>query len=121
VSTWHCRWNASGPDALRGRRPTGPTPRLSDEALAKVEQALQRGAVASGFTGELWTLERIALVIEHMTGVRYHPPTSGQSSRTGSAGVCSVPAAAPPSATRPRIKQTPIDATPAWSFSTSPA
>jgi hypothetical protein len=27
-----------------------------------------------GFTGELWTLERIALVIERLTGVlRYHP------------------------------------------------
>jgi transposase len=41
VSTWHGRWNTSGPDALRSKGPTGPTPRLSDEALAKVEQALR--------------------------------------------------------------------------------
>ena len=32
--------------------------------LATVEQALLEGAGANGFTGELWTLERIALVIE---------------------------------------------------------
>jgi len=34
---------------------------------------LLEGATANGFTGELWTLERIALVIERLTGVRHHP------------------------------------------------
>jgi putative transposase len=60
VSTWHGRWNASGPDALRSKGPTGPTPRLSDAALAKVEQALQRGAVASGCTASCgrWSASR---------------------------------------------------------------
>jgi transposase len=132
VSTWHGRWNARGPDALRSKGPTGPTPRLSDEALAKVEQALQRGAVASGFTGELWTLERIALVIEHLTGVRHHPAHvwailsyrlgwSLQRPRRRAAERDQAAIDRWVAADWPRIKQTLIDATPAWSFSTSPA
>jgi hypothetical protein len=44
--------------------PTGPTSRVSDAQLATVEQALLKGAVANGIVGELWTLDRIALVIQ---------------------------------------------------------
>ena len=47
--------------------------RLSDAQLATVEQALLEGATANGFAGELWTLDRIALVIERLTGVQHHP------------------------------------------------
>ena len=73
VSVWHTRWQHGGSEALRSRGMSGPSPRLSDAELATVEQALLKGATANGFTGELWTLERIALVIEHLTGVRHHP------------------------------------------------
>jgi transposase len=73
VSDWHARWQAGGPDALRSRGPTGPAPRLSDRQLGEVEQALLEGAPANGFVGELWTLERIATVIQRLTGVRHHP------------------------------------------------
>jgi transposase len=73
VSVWHRRFKASGTDGLRGKGPSGPAARLSDQQLAEVEQALLKGAGANGFTGELWTLERIALVIERLTGVRHHP------------------------------------------------
>ena len=73
VSDWHARWQAGGPDALRSQGPTGPTPRLSDRQLGQVEQVLVKGAGANGFVGELWTLDRIALVIERLTGVRHHP------------------------------------------------
>ena len=41
--------------------------------LAEVEQALLDGVAANGFVGELWTLDRIGLVIERLTGVRHHP------------------------------------------------
>jgi hypothetical protein len=46
---------------------------LSDAHLATVEQALLEGASAHGFVGELWTLDRIVLVIERLTGVQHHP------------------------------------------------
>jgi hypothetical protein len=38
-----------------------------------VEQALLEGATANGFIGELWTLDRVALVIQRLTGVQHHP------------------------------------------------
>jgi transposase len=73
VSLWHRRWQASGADGLRSRGPSGPAPRLSDQQLGQVEQALLEGATDNGFVGELWTLERIATVIGRLTGVRHHP------------------------------------------------
>ena len=73
VSGWHARWKAGGVDALRSRGPTGPAPKLSDAQLSQVEQALLEGPTANGFVGELWTLDRIATVIERLTGVRHHP------------------------------------------------
>jgi transposase len=73
VSLWHACWKAGGTQALHSRGPTGPTPKVSDAQLSQVEQALLEGATASGFTGELWTLDRIAIVIERLTGVRHHP------------------------------------------------
>jgi transposase len=50
-----------------------PAPRLSDAQLAKVEQVLLMGPTATGFVGELWILERIALVIGRLTGIQHHP------------------------------------------------
>jgi hypothetical protein len=73
-----------------------------DAQLAQVEQALLEGATVDGFFGELWTLDRIAMVIERVTGVRHHPAWGGRCCATGWAGVSSDPGAALPSATRQR-------------------
>jgi hypothetical protein len=74
--------------------------RLSDQQLAQVEQALLEGVGANGFVGELWTLERVATVIECLTGVRHHPAWCGRCCATGWTGACSGPGAGRPSATR---------------------
>jgi transposase len=73
VSRWHARWRQGGQDALRSAGPTGPTPRLSDQQLAAVDQALRKGARVHGFDTDHWTLARVATVIEQVTGVAYHP------------------------------------------------
>jgi transposase len=73
VSRWHARWRAGGLDALRSAGPTGPDPRLSDAQLQAVRQALDQGAMAHGFATPVWTLARVAQVIEQVTGVTYHP------------------------------------------------
>jgi len=73
ASRWHASWRAGGPDALRSAGPTGSAPRLSDEQVATLRQALRQGARAYGFATDQWTLARIASVIEQFTGVRYHP------------------------------------------------
>ena len=39
----------------------------------QIEKELRRGARAQGFGTDLWTLPRVGKVIEHLTGVHYHP------------------------------------------------
>src|SRR6266508_4424450 len=73
VSRWHARWQAGGLPALASRGPTGTAPRLSDQQLRDLEQALRQGARGHGFDSDHWTLARIATVIERLTGTRYHP------------------------------------------------
>jgi transposase len=54
--------------AAAGRRPRPP--KLSDAQAAQVEQALRQGALANGFATDLWTLDRVAQVVQRLTGVR---------------------------------------------------
>jgi transposase len=63
ISRWHARWRQGGLEA----------PRLSDQQLAAIDQALRQGARAHGFATDHWTLARITGVIERLTGVGYHP------------------------------------------------
>ena len=73
ASRWHVRWRAGGQEALRSAGPTGHAPRLSDQQLHDLTQALREGARAHGFDSDHWTLARITTVIEQQTGVAYHP------------------------------------------------
>jgi transposase len=129
VSGWHARWRSGGTEALRSRGPTGPRPRLSDQQLARVEQALLAGATANGFVGELWTLARIATVIERLTGVRHHPAHvwallryrlgwSVQRPKRRAAERDQAAIDRWVAEDWPRILQTPNGAAPAWSSST---
>jgi len=70
VSQWHRLWSSGGRAALAGAGRAGRLPRLSDEQLAEVVAALKRGPRANGFATDLWTLARVADVIERVTGVR---------------------------------------------------
>src|SRR6266542_3911799 len=72
VSRWHARWQAGGLEALRSAGPTGHAPRLSDQQLHAIDQALRQGARAHGFDTDHWTLARITIVVERLTGVGYH-------------------------------------------------
>jgi transposase len=131
VSVWHARWEQGGTEALCSRGPSGPTPRLSDAQLATVEKALLEGAGAHGFAGELWTLDRIATVIERLTGVQHHPAwlwallhhRLGWSVQRPMRRAAERDQAAIDRWVKerwPRILQTPNGAEPAWSSSTSP-
>jgi len=72
VSRWHAQWHAGGLEGLRSAGPTGYAPRLSDQQLHAIDQALREGARAHGFPTDHWTLDRVATVIERLTGVGYH-------------------------------------------------
>lgn len=70
---WYHTWKQSGRAGLASPGRTGRKPRLSKEQWAPVEQALLDGPLAHGYDTQLWTLARIAEVIERLTGVKYHP------------------------------------------------
>jgi transposase len=71
ASQWHRAYRDGGIDGLRGAGRAGRLRKLTDDQLADVALALERGPAANGFATELWTLDRVAGVIEAVTGVRY--------------------------------------------------
>jgi transposase len=73
VSDWHEKWAAGGKRALKSTGAPGRPPKVSEADLARVTRALEKGPRANGFPTELWTLARVADVIEKVTGVSYHP------------------------------------------------
>lgn len=73
VSRWHARFLRGGAKRMRGAGRAGRKPRLNDSHVARLDAALRRGAQAHGFQTDLWTLPRVALVIERISGVKYHP------------------------------------------------
>jgi transposase len=71
ASRWHRDWLAGGRAALTGADRAGRRRWLSDGQLAEVEAALTDGPKAHGYPTDMWTLARVAEVIERTTGVRY--------------------------------------------------
>jgi len=73
VSDWRAAWRRSGRDGLRAAGRAGRLPKLTRDQLAQVESQLVKGAEANGYPNDVWTLQRVAEVIDHVTGVSYHP------------------------------------------------
>jgi transposase len=71
ASRWYRAWQEQGREGLAGAGRAGRRRRLTDAQLAEVEAALLAGPRANGFATEMWTLARVAEVIERVTGVRY--------------------------------------------------
>ena len=71
ASEWHRLWSTGGRGALAGAGRAGRLPKLPDGHLGEVVEALKKGPRENGFPTDLWTLGRVAEVIETVTGVRY--------------------------------------------------
>jgi transposase len=72
VCQWLKRARERGVAALRTQpRPGGPA-KLTVEQRAQIPALLARGAEAYGFRGDVWTANRVAVVIWRTFGVRYH-------------------------------------------------
>jgi transposase len=70
------RWRQqarSAPAGLAAKPHPGPTPRLDDDQLQRLEDLLLDGATAHGWPNQLWTAKRVAEVIRRHFGVSYHP------------------------------------------------
>jgi transposase len=55
------------------RRPLGRRPKLKFSDRQQLEKALLQGAQAHGFLNDLWTLPRVAELIQRQSGVSLHP------------------------------------------------
>jgi transposase len=64
-----------GMSTNRRKQPTGQRPKVPDTALEPIEQALLEGALAHGFATDVWTLDRIAVLIQGLTGIRLSNPS----------------------------------------------
>jgi transposase len=73
ASRWYHAWAVGGAEALRGAGRTGRRCKLSGDELCCFEAWLLEGAQAHGYDTDLWTLERIAELVDRWFGVTYHP------------------------------------------------
>jgi transposase len=73
VSRWKQELDEGGLEALKAKPHPGRRARLSTEQKKRLEQILLKGPQAEGFATDLWTLARVAKVIEREFGVKYHP------------------------------------------------
>ena len=72
VRRWKAVFRRQGTKGLQARPACGRPVRLSRHQRSQLEQLLLKGARAFGYDNNLWTCPRIAEVIRHEYGVRYH-------------------------------------------------
>ena len=73
VSRWRQAVTRGGLSALAAKPVPGRPRKLHQDECRKLLELLLKGALAYGYPNELWTLKRIARVIQREFGVRYHP------------------------------------------------
>ena len=73
VGVWRRQWKQDGRPGLASKGSAGPKSRLTSAQADSIAQAVLDGAVAAGHATEVWTLPRIARLIEDQCGVKYQP------------------------------------------------
>lgn len=71
VSRWAKQVEESGRAGLKKAGRAGRKPRLSEAHLKVIERELKRGPQSLGYETDLWTLARVADLIEQRCGVRF--------------------------------------------------
>ena len=71
VSQWKKLYQQAGPDGLKATLHPGPKPKLTIAQRRKLERLLLKGPLAHGYPTDLWTLKRIAELIERHFAVQY--------------------------------------------------
>jgi len=71
VVRWYQAYRQEGLRALRARPSPGRPSRLSEPHKERLRRLLVAGALQAGYATDLWTLQRIAKLIERQFGVRY--------------------------------------------------
>lgn len=72
-----CQWakarRVGGDTALKARPASGRPRKLTPKQLTRLEKLLLQGARRHGYATELWTLRRVAELIDKHFGVTYDP------------------------------------------------
>ncbi len=72
VMRWRDVRTDGGSQALKVRPTPGRPPELNNAQRQRIIKRLMKGAIANGFTTELWTTTRVAQVIRQCCKVQYH-------------------------------------------------
>ena len=67
---WYQKWTNGGAEALKAKAKPGPCSKFSAGDIEVLLAVLTKGAVAYGYSNELWTLRRIGRVIEEQLDKR---------------------------------------------------
>ena len=73
IEKWRLAYRRHGEAGIALKRIPGRPRKLTDRQLFRLVFCLAKGPSAYGFHGDVWTLPRIAKVIEKEFGVRYDP------------------------------------------------
>ena len=71
VGRWASALKSNGVRALRKAPHTGRPPALTEAEKKRVVAALEAGALAQGYSTDLWTLRRVGRLIEKISGEQY--------------------------------------------------
>ncbi len=72
VHRWHEAYQSKGKNGIKPRPTPGRPSRLSPGQKKKLSNLLLQGALARGYSTDLWTLERIERLIRQQFGIGYH-------------------------------------------------
>lgn len=72
VRRWKAAYLQGGETAIQAQPASGRPSALDDQAKARLERILLKGARAAGYPTDLWTCPRVAEVIAERFGVAYH-------------------------------------------------
>ncbi len=73
VLRWREALEEGGLEALKAKPHPGRPPALSAEQKEALVAILRQGPLAAGFATDLWTLDRVAQVIQEHFAITYHP------------------------------------------------
>lgn len=68
---WHRLWKQKGSAGLRSKGKPGFASRLTEDKRKRFKRAILQGPLRYGFETQLWTLSRLAAVMQKTTGVRF--------------------------------------------------
>lgn len=73
VSRWYRAYQEQGPNGLLPQAVPGRPTKISLKQKEDLAKQLLAGPMAYGYRTDLWTLQRVARVIQKEFGVQYHP------------------------------------------------